>query len=147
MWSYLVRFCSISGKPTSGSGSKPLNSGMYLDCASLENWMVMDTNFIYALKGRTLQLHCVLYNSKIDEVYLDQWCFESSQPRCQTLWMSELSDDFHPSHLYSSERSWAKTCPTEPISNTWPIETVRDNKLLLLFEATKFMGDLVGTNK
>lgn len=29
-------------------------------------------HFIYALKCHTLQVHCVLYNSKIDEVYLDQ---------------------------------------------------------------------------
>lgn len=99
-------------------------------------------HFVYVLKCHTLHLYCVLYNSKIDEVYLHQW-FESSQPRCQTTWMSELSDDFNPSHLHPSERSQAKTCPTKPISSSWPIEIVRNNKLLLLFEATNFMGDLL----
>lgn len=99
-------------------------------------------HFIYVEKCHTLHLYCVLYNAKIDEVSLHQW-FESSQPRCQTRWMSELSDDYNPSPLHPSVRTQAKTCPTKPISSSWAIEIVRENKLLLLFEATKFMGDLL----
>lgn len=41
--SYLVRCCLLSGKLTSGSVSKPLNSGMCLDCASQQ---VMDTTLV-----------------------------------------------------------------------------------------------------
>lgn len=55
--SYLVQCCLLSGKLTSGSGSKPLNSGMYLDCASHR---VMDTTLVMLENAITCNyiVHC-----------------------------------------------------------------------------------------
>ena len=57
--SYLVRFWPIPGKPTSASGSKPVSSGMYLDCANSESLRVMDTT-LFILEN-TVPCNCIVY--------------------------------------------------------------------------------------